>query len=96
MLPQKLKENLKNANPAQNFCAPHTLRNSGKRATEVAKYSEYFLKKFQKVIQYPGKAQDPMRDVFDETLDAGEIRFFVKYEQRCQSATHSPKNLCKD
>ena len=37
-----------------------------------------------------------MRDVFDENLDAGEIRFFVKYEQRCQSATHSPKNLCKD
>ena len=28
---KKLKEDLKDANPAKNLCAPHTLRNGGKK-----------------------------------------------------------------
>ena len=74
----KLKDNLKYANPADNFCAPHILSNAGKQATVVENYSEDFRKKFQKVIQYPGRALDLTRDVFDETIvDAGGVIFFV-------------------
>ena len=62
MLPQKLKEDLKDTNAAENFYAPHTLSNSGKQATVVANYAEDYIKKFQKVIQYPGKEWDLSRD----------------------------------
>ena len=45
------------------------------------------------MTQYPGKAQDLARDVFDETIvDAGGVIFFVKYEHHFQIATHGPKN----
>ena len=74
----KLKDNLKYANPADNFCAPRILSNAGKQATVVENYAEDFRKKFQKVIQYPGRALDLTRDVFDETIvDAGGVIFFV-------------------
>ena len=79
-MPQKIEGNLNDANPADNFCAPHTLINAGKQAALVENYSEYFGKKFQKVIQYPGKAQDLAWDVFDDTIvDADGVRLFVKY-----------------
>ena len=82
MFPKKSKEKLTDANLANNFCAPNTLSNAGKQETIVANYSEDFSKKFQKVIQYPGKARDLARDVFDDTIvDAGGVRFFVKYEK---------------
>ena len=46
-----------------------------------APHAENFRKMFQKVIQYPGKARDYASEVFGETvLDAGGVRFFVKYE----------------
>ena len=92
MLPQKLKENLNNSNPDNNFCAPHTLINAVKRATLVANYAEEFRSKFQKIIRYPGKARDLARDVFDDTIvEAVGVIFFVKCEQFFQIATHSPK-----
>ena len=79
-------------NTAENFCAAHTLSNAGKQATLVANYAEDFRKKFQKVIQYLGKLRDLRTDVFDETImDADGVKLFVKYEQCCQIATHSPK-----
>ena len=47
-----------------------------------AKYAENFRKCFQKVIQHPGKARALATSVFNEpVLDAGGIRFFVKFEQ---------------
>ena len=73
-----MKENINDANPADNVCATHKLSNSEKKVMAVANYSEDFRKKFQKVIQYPGKTRDPARDIFDETIvDAdGFISFF--------------------
>ena len=48
----------------------------------VANYAEDFRKKFQKVIQYPGKSPDLAIDIFDETIvDTGGVRLFVKYEE---------------
>ena len=50
-----------------------------------AKYAENFRKCFQKVIQHPGKARALATSVFEEpVLDAGGIRFFVKFEQVSQ------------
>ena len=50
-----------------------------------AKYAEDFRKHFQKVIQYKGKARAHAASVFKEqVLDAGGVRFFVKFEQVCQ------------
>ena len=90
---KKLKENLKDENPARNICAPHTLINDGKQATVVENYAEDFRKKSHKVIQYPVKVRDIARDIFDETIvDAGGVIFFVKYEQCFQIATHGSKS----
>ena len=33
MFPQKLREKPKDANPSENFCAPHILSTAGKQAT---------------------------------------------------------------
>ena len=53
-----------------------------------ASYAENFRKLFQKVIQYPGKAREFASRVFGEkVLEAGGVRFFVKYEQLNQIAT---------
>ena len=76
----KLKENLKDANPTKNFCAHHTLSNSEKKATVVANYAEDLKKKFQKAIQYPRKARDHARDFNKTIVDYGGVRLFVKYE----------------
>ena len=87
-----MKDNLKDANPANNFCAPHTLSNSGKQEMAVANYAEDFRKKFQNVVQYPGKARDLTRHIFYESiLDSGGVILFVKYEKICQIATRGPK-----
>ena len=74
-----MKENLNDANPANNFCAPHTLINAGKQSPVVSNHAEDFSKKLKKVIQYPGKAQDLDRDVFDGTImnDCGVKIFYV-------------------
>ena len=87
-----MKENLNDANPANNFCAPHTLINAGKQAPVVANHAEDFGKKLKKVIQYPGKARDLARDVFDGTImnDCG-VKIFLKYEKCCQIYNQDPK-----
>ena len=92
-----MKENLNEENPVKNFCTPNTLINTGKKATVGANYSEDFRKKFQKVIQYPGKSWDLVRDVFDETIaGGGGVRFVVKYEKNCQIATRGPKIIIEE
>ena len=92
-----MKDNLKDTNPSGNFCVSHTLINSEKQATLVANYYEDFRKKFQKVIQYPGKEWELARDVFDENIvDGGGVRLFVKYEQYFQISTHGPKKSLRD
>ena len=92
-----MNNNLKDANHAKHFCAPLTLSNTGKQATVLPNYAEYFRMNIHKVIQYPGKARDLVRYVFDETIvDAGGVRFSVKYEQCCRIATHGPKTIMKE
>ena len=86
---EKLKDDLKDTNPANNYCAYHTLSNSGKKSTVVAKYTEKIRNKFHKCIQYPGKTWNLARGVFDETiLDSGGVRLFLRHEQCCQIETH--------
>ena len=72
------------------------MRNTGKQARVVANYAEDFRKKFQKVIEYPGKARDLASIFYDTIVDAGGVRLFVKYEQCCQIATHGPKKIMKE
>ena len=59
---------------------------------EVANYAEYFRKKLQNVVHYPGKARDLTRNIFYESiLDSGGVILFVKYDLFCQIATRGPK-----
>ena len=58
----------------------------------VSNYAEDLRKKFQNVVQYPGKARDLKRHIFYENiLDSGGVILFVKYEIFFQIATRGPK-----
>ena len=85
-----IAEDYPDAQPSKNYCCTHELSNSGKQIMGKggsAKYAEQFRKQWQKVIQYPGKARDIAKLIFNQTpLTAGGIRFFVKFEQVCQLA----------
>ena len=51
-------------NPSDKYCCSHGMSNVGKRMTEfpgTAKYAELFRKRFQKVIQYKGKARNHVK-----------------------------------
>ena len=48
------------------------------------------------MIQYPEKAWDIMRDIFDVTIvDADGVRLFVKYEYCGQIETRGPKKALR-
>lgn len=60
----------------------------------TATNAEMFRKQWQKMINHPGKARQRFKDEFDETvLTAGGVRFFMKYEQVFQLATHGLDNI---
>ena len=85
---------------SDNYCCSHGMSNVGKRMTEfpgTAKYAELFRKRFQKVIQYKGKARNHVKEMFGEQVKTSQgVRFFVKYEQIVQIAKHGPRKIMND
>ena len=76
------KDELQDADHAENWCCSHTLCNGGKERTEVhnaAFFFELFRKMWQQVIQFPYKARDLAKEVFEEQVkDSGGVRFFLE------------------
>lgn len=97
---KQIKIEYPGVNSSDNYCCSHGMSNVGKRMTEfpgTAKYAELFRKRFQKVIQYKGKARNYVKEIFGEQVKTSQgVRFFVKYEQIVQIAKHGPTKIMND
>ena len=57
---------------------------------------KYSFRKFQSVIQYPGKSRaQPTQFFVKDILDASSVVLFVKYEQVCQISDQGVKKWTK-
>ena len=78
----RIKDELQDADPTENWCCSHTLSNRRKKMTEgnnAEFFCESFRKMWQQVIQFPGKARDLAEEVFEEKVkDSGGVRFFLE------------------
>ena len=97
---KQIESEFANVKISKNYCCSHSLSNSGKEMMGPkgsAKYAEHFRKLFQSIIHYPGKAREQASRVFGEqVLEAGGVRFCVKYEQICQIADQGVDKILED
>lgn len=96
---KKIKEMHKNATPTENYCNTHTLSNAGNVLIKMENIPNCFnfRKRYQKIIQYPGKAKDLAKRCYKTTVCGGSgVRFFLHYEQITQIVTYGLENVIKN
>ena len=95
----KIKERHEHAKPTENDCCSHTLSNAGHELIKEVniKHCFNFRKRYQKVIQYPGKARELASKCIGESVKVGSgPRFFLHYEQIVQIVTYGLDKVVKN
>ena len=74
----KIKSEGLDANPTQNFCAYHRIKNATKILIYCAKFNEHFRKLWHQVVHYTDKAREFASSVFKEPIkEYRSVRFSI-------------------
>ena len=94
-------ERTQDAKPSRADCTSHTFNNTAQEMISEKKKRapncSLYRKNFQSIIQYPGKARDTAKTVFQDTVkDAGGVRFFRHFEQIVQLISYGLEEVTND